>query len=458
MTADEALALLDTLLPDCTFNNLQETVFCQVWEGKTYAEIARENDYEHSYIRDVGFKLWQILSEAFDKKVTKSNLQSVFKQYTRTQASPTSDSISASSAAFAPNSVSISKSIDPSEFCPTIEFPSGPVPLKSRFYIEREPVETCACSQVVKPGSFTYIEAPRQLGKTSLLWRMLAHARSLGFQVVTLSLHRAESQVFSSLDRFLRWFCANVSRQLKVSIEIDRYWNEDLGSKISCTAYFEEHLLPTLKIPLVIAFDEFNRLFEYPDISREFLPLLRSWYEEGKELEPWQNLRWIVVSATDVYVPFELSASPFEVGLAVKLPKFTLTQVCDLAQRYGLVWVKTPKGKDRIEQLIQMTGGCPKLMRLAFYHISRYHVDPEQLLEEAPTQTGIYSDILRHYLAALRPHPELETAFKQVVNATESVELDPIVAYRLQSLGTIKLERNRAKPICDLLRLYFKSN
>ena len=54
MVAEEALALLDRLLPEYGLNNLQETVFCQVWEGKTYAEIANAYSYEHSYIREIG--------------------------------------------------------------------------------------------------------------------------------------------------------------------------------------------------------------------------------------------------------------------------------------------------------------------------------------------------------------------------------------------------------------------
>lgn len=40
MQSDEALLILEQLLPNHPLSNLQETVFNQVWEGKTYAEIA----------------------------------------------------------------------------------------------------------------------------------------------------------------------------------------------------------------------------------------------------------------------------------------------------------------------------------------------------------------------------------------------------------------------------------
>ena len=85
MTADEALTVLDRILPGYAFSNLQETVFCQVWEGKTYAEIAEDCGYDHSYIRDVGFKLWQLLSNVMEQKVSKSNVRAVLGRYARLQ-------------------------------------------------------------------------------------------------------------------------------------------------------------------------------------------------------------------------------------------------------------------------------------------------------------------------------------------------------------------------------------
>ncbi|MEL6321873.1 MAG: hypothetical protein AAFQ57_14690, partial [Cyanobacteria bacterium J06626_14] len=69
MTADEALSLVDVILSRYSLSTLQETVFCGVWAGQTYAEIAERAGYEHSYIRDIGFKLWQMLSEALGQKV-----------------------------------------------------------------------------------------------------------------------------------------------------------------------------------------------------------------------------------------------------------------------------------------------------------------------------------------------------------------------------------------------------
>lgn len=152
--AEEALNILDRVLPDAPLNNLQETVFCQVWEGKTYAEIAENCNYEYSYIRDVGFKLWQHLSEVLDRKVSKSNIRAVLGHYARSHQEDRWRS----------------RKRSPST---ELEYPNGPVPLNSKFYIERPPIEAQVYREVLKPGSLIRIRAPQHMGKTSLLRRIL---------------------------------------------------------------------------------------------------------------------------------------------------------------------------------------------------------------------------------------------------------------------------------------------
>ena len=450
MTADEALTVLDRILPSYAFSNLQEIVFCQVWEGKTYAEIAEGCGYDHSYIRDVGFKLWQLLSNVMEQKVSKSNVRAVLGRYARLQSS----SLSSVNDSRPETTVSAERlsSAPPLE----LPYPTGPAPLNSSLYIERPPIEALTYTEVCKPGSLIRIKAPRQMGKTSLLRRILAHAKEQNFRTVTLSLHRADRQVFENLDRFLRWFCANISRQLQVPPCLDDYWNIDIGSKISSTAYFEEYLLHQIASPLVIALDEVNQVFEYPEISNDFLPLLRSWYEDGKELEIWQKVRWVIVHATDIYVPLKMNQSPFNIGLAIKLPKFTHDQVQDLAKRHGLDCAAGKSGQVALMPLLHMVGCSPGLIRLALYHLSLKQVSLEKLLQEAPTQTGIYGDHLRQHLAALQPHPDLIAALKQVVTAENGVELEPITAYRLESIGLVTLQGNQAIPSCELYRLFFR--
>lgn len=84
MTADEAIALLhkilDTTRQKSQLNDTQLKVFRQIWLGKPYATIAEATGYEYDYIKQVGSKLWHLLSKLLNQPVSKRNLQTVFQQ------------------------------------------------------------------------------------------------------------------------------------------------------------------------------------------------------------------------------------------------------------------------------------------------------------------------------------------------------------------------------------------
>jgi WD40 repeat protein len=112
MTDEEALALLDHLLQQEHLNTIQEQIFRCCWNGETYADMAERMGYDAGYIKDTGAKLWKWLSEQMAERVTKSNVQSVFKRLAR---SPLS---TASNEPLAPSPISIDwgEAIDVSTF------------------------------------------------------------------------------------------------------------------------------------------------------------------------------------------------------------------------------------------------------------------------------------------------------------------------------------------------------
>lgn len=434
--------------------DVETAILMGAWQSQTYEQIAETSGYSISYVtRDVGPKLWKLLSQALGEAVSKTNFQAALeRQWSQGQGEKGKSGYPASIRSRWGQGISSREALN--EF---LEFPSGPVPLDSLFYIERSPIEERAYAQVSKPGSLLRIKAPRQMGKTSLMHRILTHAKQSGLRTVLLSLQRADSTIFTSLDKFLRWLCANVSRQLNLEPKLDDYWDRDIGSKVSCTLYFQGYILTETDSPVVLALDETNRIFEHPEISADFLPLLRSWYEDASELDIWQKLRLVVVHATEAYIPLDINQSPFNVGLPIRLPEFSLDQVQELAVRHRLdCWAKGDLGAQNLASLLAMVGGHPYLVRLALYYLACQEVSLEQLLQAAPTVAGIYSDHLRHHLANLQEHPELATALKRVVMAPNSVQLEAIAAYKLESMGLVKLQGNQATPSCKLYRLYFR--
>ena len=332
------------------------------------------------------------------------------------------------------------------------EIPAGQVQISSTFYIERPPIEARCAEVIQQPGALIRIKAPRQMGKTSLMARILKQAQGQGAATVALSLQLADAKTFSDLDRLLQWLCATISRRLKLPNQIKSNWDDIFGSKYNCTNYFEEHILPVLDRPLVLGFDEVDRVFEYPSIASDFFGLLRAWHEEAKNQDLWQKLRLIVVHATEVYVPLNANQSPFNVGLPVELPPFTAEQIGQLAQVHQLQW--TCEQVDKIQQLI---GGHPYLVRLAMYHLSQQDLEFEDLFESAIEDSGLFRDHLRGYWWKLQRNPDLAQAFAQVLHADEPVTLEPEFLFQLHSLGLIHLNVNQASPRCDLYRHYFSN-
>ncbi|HBE16328.1 MAG TPA: molecular chaperone Tir [Cyanobacteria bacterium UBA11149] len=334
------------------------------------------------------------------------------------------------------------------------ELPEGQVELISHFYINRPPIESLCYETISQPGALIRIKAPRQMGKTSLMARILHHAEKEGSQTMALSLQLANQRVFANSDTFLQWFCASISMELGLlnTEQLTKYAQlaEIIGSNQSCKAYFEQYLLPEIPTSLTLGLDEVDRVFESPEIADDFFGLLRSLHEEAKRRDIWKKLRLVVVHSTEVYIPLDVNKSPFNVGLPIELPEFNAQQLEELAQRHRLKWKR-----NEVEKLMALVGGHPYLIRLAMYRIARQTVTLEELLAEGATEAGIYRDHLRRHLWNLEKYPELILAMREVVRDDIPVRLPSIQGFKLNSMGLVKLEGNHCTPRCKLYQEYF---
>lgn len=437
MSIDEVVLLLKISLPNA-LTPLQEMILRSSWEGKTYTSIAVEAHYGEERVRKVASHLWQLLNDFWKEPINKSNFRQKLEARHLTKAQQ-----------------QLIQEFHRKNEAITLEFPSAPVSLNSRFYISRPPVEELVYTEIMEPGSVICIKAPKKMGKSSLILRILSHAVNLGYRTVNLDFQQADKAVFSNLDKFLRWFCANVSRELGLEPRLNDYWDEEMGSKVSCSLYFQGYLLSALQSPLVLVLNEVDWVFEYPEIAGDFLPLLRSWYEQAKLVEIWQNLRLVLAYSMEIFVPLRLTQSPFNFGLPIKLPNFTKEQVQDLAQRHGLDW----KNGSEAERLMGMVGGQPYLVRLALYHLTGkggLESNLGKLLQQAPTEAGIYNEYLRQYLLILREELQLRAAFYEIITASNAVKLEPVVANKLYGMGLVNIEGERCTPACKLYQMYFR--
>jgi AAA-like domain/Trypsin-like peptidase domain len=330
-----------------------------------------------------------------------------------------------------------------------LEYPEGPVPLKSEFYIEHPTIESDYRKEILKSGALILIKAPQEMGKTSLMERILYHGTTKGYKTVRVDFRMAED--FTNLDKFLRWFCLDVTKSLRLGNKLADYWYEDCGSKTNCKSYFEDYILPSINQPLVLGLDNVDLIFPYQIIADDFFSLLRAWHEYGKNMPTWQKLRLVIVHSKEAYVLRDRNQSPFNVGLQIEVPAFNQEQVWKLVQRHGINWIDK-----QVNELMAMVDGHPYLLRMALYRIARCEITLEEFLQIAPTEEGLYCEHLRRHLLSLENNQDLLLAIQQVVAANQPVQINSHQARKLFSLGLVKKRGNNVLPTCDLYRQYFR--
>ncbi|WP_332990741.1 AAA-like domain-containing protein [Scytonema sp. PRP1] len=129
----------------------------------------------------------------------------------------------------------------------------------------------------------------------------------------------------------------------------------------------------------------------------------------------------------------------------------------ELVERHGLAL-----NPSDIKALISLVGGHPWLLTKALSELKNYQdTTLEELLKQAHTPFGIYSNHLLNLLEKLKQYTELATAMKKVINgATNSVlvQLEPKQMSQLKRMGLVHIEDNNVKPSCELYRLYFQEH
>lgn len=417
---------------------------------QTYEQISEASGYSISYLRrDVGPKFWRVLSRVLGEPVSKTNFRLALERYQ--QQSPV---LALESAPV------LIPAIDRANSTPPISDVSDrPLPWPENaerhldLYVERSPIESICYEMLMQPGALIRIKAPSLMGKTLLLNRLLAQMTQQHYRAVYLSFELADrNSHFTNLNRLMRWFCSNLSRELKVQNQLNEYWDEDgIGAKMSCTSYFEECLLTQSETPLVLLLDNVDLLFPYPEVCEDFFGLLRSWYEKARSRPYWKQLRLVLAHATDVYVRLNIHHSPFNVGVPIELAEFTVEQVAMMARQHGL------DSKPALTKpLVDLVGGHPYLLAQAFSYLKNNpSVSVQGLVTSATAEGGIYSAHLRMLWLNLQNQPNLMAAFKQIIAEPGAVQLEPMVTYQLQQMGLIKFVGDKAEARCALYQQYF---
>ena len=342
-------------------------------------------------------------------------------------------------------------SVPPVSSALVLDVPEGQVSLDSPLYIDRPPIEVNCYEAILRSGALIRIKAPRQMGKSSLMQRVLNHANQKGHQTAQINFQSVDAEYLANLDQFLQWFCATVANALGLADDLAAQWQGILGSKNKCTNYFQRYLLPQMSDSLTLGLDEVDQVFQHPDIADGFFSLLRVWHENGKNDAIWKKFHLVLAHSKEVYIPLNINQSPFNVGLPIELPELTEAQIADLVQRHQLNW--SPPDIQRLQNVVD---GHPYLLRKALYEIAIGNLTLDRFVEIAATDQGPYFDHLHRHLLNLINDPVLEAAMKVVIASDRPVRVEPTQGFKLRSMGLVELRGSDVFPSCNLYRDYFR--
>jgi hypothetical protein len=327
--------------------------------------------------------------------------------------------------------------------------PEGTMPHPSPFYIERETDQEAIHALQEIEGVTITIKGPRQMGKSSLLNRLLVEANTMGMRAAFIDFQLIENAVMENTDIFYQQFCSALSWEFEVEDRTEEYWRNPLGHVQKTTNYLQRHLLNEIKdVQILLAMDEVERMFASPFRS-DFFSMLRSWHNNRARGGDWTRLNMALVTSTEPYQFIaDLNQSPFNVGQVVELVDFTLEQVSELNHRHH-----RPLTEPQVKQLIDLLGGHPYLTRRALYLVASQRDTFAELLESACEDNGPFGDHLRNYLFRMGNQEKLKAGLVQVIkNQRHS---DERIFFQLRGAGLVKRINNKVLPRNQLYVDYF---
>ncbi|MGL5836152.1 MAG: AAA family ATPase [Waterburya sp.] len=228
----------------------------------------------------------------------------------------------------------------------------------------------------LKRGEFCYILNPRQMGKSSLMVRMMHQLQHENIRCGAIDLTRIGSENVTP-EQWYKGLAVELWRSfglLRV-INLKTWWNEqgDLSPVQRLSQFIEEVLLveigkqqeaggktsppPTQQI--VIFIDEIDSVLGLNFSVNDFFALIRSCYNQRSINPEYRRLTFVflgVVTPSDLMT--DIQTTPFNIGQAIKLEGFKEHEAQPLLQ--GLT-EKVDNPQTILKEVLAWTGGQPFL-------------------------------------------------------------------------------------------------
>ncbi|MDF5723242.1 MAG: AAA-like domain-containing protein [Rhizonema sp. PD37] len=224
----------------------------------------------------------------------------------------------------------------------------------------------------LKAGEFCYLFNSRQMGKTSLLVRVMKRLEAEGFACVTIDVSGQGSQEVN-LEQWYSGIVYSLVTELNIIDvgELFAWWDERIRiSPVQRLGKFiEEIMLPNINKKIIIFIDEIDSILSLDFLTDDFFALIRSCYEKRNFNPDFHRLTFALVGvATPSDLIQDERRTPFNIGKAIQLAGFKLEETQPLLP--GLA-TKTSNPMAVMSAVLNWTGGQPfltqKVCKLIFH-------------------------------------------------------------------------------------------
>ncbi|KAB8317917.1 hypothetical protein SD81_022020 [Tolypothrix campylonemoides VB511288] len=215
----------------------------------------------------------------------------------------------------------------------------------------------------LKAGNFCYIFNSRQMGKTSLQVRTIKRLQAEGIACTTIDISGRGSKDINP-EQWYAGIVYTLVANFKIanpSEFIRTWWKEncELSPLQRLDIFFEKFLLGKFPNQIVIFIDEIDSILSFLFEGDDFFSWIRSCYEKRNLNSEFNRITFALLG---VATPSDLIAdkirTPFNIGRAIQLNGFQLSEVSPLAE--GLKG-KIENPQTVLKEVLAWTGGQPFL-------------------------------------------------------------------------------------------------